>query len=97
MGPLRSEARPRAAGVSRPVGARQRPPPQTTSPPALPPGARRYHRIQDCWGRPIAGPPFAGRLDVINRAPEKGGYSLQCGEGREGEGEGKAGGVHTIF
>ena len=28
---------------------------------------RLYHRIQDCWNRPIAGPPLSGKLPVIIR------------------------------
>jgi serine palmitoyltransferase len=28
---------------------------------------RLYHRIQDCWNRPIDGPPYAGKLQVIER------------------------------
>jgi serine palmitoyltransferase len=33
---------------------------------------RIYHRIQDCWNRPIAGPPFAGKLDVVMRTTPDG-------------------------
>jgi serine palmitoyltransferase len=28
---------------------------------------RMYHRIQDCWNRPIAGPPFSARMRVLDR------------------------------
>ena len=28
---------------------------------------RMYHRIQDCWNRPIAGPPFSSRMRVLDR------------------------------
>jgi serine palmitoyltransferase len=29
---------------------------------------RLYHRIQDCWNRPIAGPAFSSKLHVVTRS-----------------------------
>jgi hypothetical protein len=28
---------------------------------------RLYHRIQDCWNRPIVGPPTASNMAVVKR------------------------------
>lgn len=39
---------------------------------------RLYHRISDCWNRPIAGPPFAGKLPVIVRESADGNFSFKC-------------------
>jgi hypothetical protein len=78
--------------------------PQTSAPPNPPPPQgyapllndwenfytrRLYHRIQDCWNRPIEGPPLAGAMRVIKRVSTDGNYTLQCvprGEGWQGRG-----------
>ena len=39
---------------------------------------RLYHRIQDCWNRPIDGPPLSNAMRVIVRKSEDGNYTLQC-------------------
>lgn len=36
---------------------------------------RLYHRIQDCWNRPIVGPPRAGCTNVIERVTHDGSRS----------------------
>lgn len=41
---------------------------------------RLYHRIQDCWNRPIDGPPGAGCTKVIKRVTKDGNYSLQLSD-----------------
>jgi hypothetical protein len=37
---------------------------------------RLYHRICDCWNRPIAGPPFSNKLPVVPRSSTDGNYTL---------------------
>jgi hypothetical protein len=39
---------------------------------------RLYHRIQDAWNRPIAGPPMANRMSVAKRVSYDGNYTMQC-------------------
>jgi hypothetical protein len=39
---------------------------------------RLYHRIQDCWNRPISGPPTAAGMRVVVRASPDGNFTLQC-------------------
>ena len=38
---------------------------------------RLYHRIVDCWNRPIAGPPFAGKLAVVERESTDGNFTFR--------------------
>ncbi|KAA0162542.1 hypothetical protein FNF27_07652 [Cafeteria roenbergensis] len=38
---------------------------------------RLYHRIQDCWNRPIKGPPFSATMEVIDRRPVPRTYQLE--------------------
>ena len=38
---------------------------------------RLYHRIVDCWNRPIGGPPFAGKLAVVDRESTNGNFTFQ--------------------
>ena len=35
-----------------------------------------FHRVQDCWNRPISGPPMANRMSVAERVSYDGNYSL---------------------
>lgn len=37
---------------------------------------RLFHRIQDCWNRPIAGPPTSRGLRVVERGSDDGSFSL---------------------
>lgn len=37
---------------------------------------RLYHRIQDAWNRPIAGPPTASRMKVVERVSHDGNRTL---------------------
>jgi hypothetical protein len=37
---------------------------------------RLFHRVQDCWNRPIAGPPYANELPVVLRETPDGGCSF---------------------
>lgn len=37
---------------------------------------RLYHRIQDAWNRPIAGPPTASRMKVVERISHDGNRTL---------------------
>jgi serine palmitoyltransferase len=39
---------------------------------------RLYHRIQDCWNRPIAGPPLSGKLEVVMRKSADNNFTLQA-------------------
>lgn len=38
---------------------------------------RLYHRIQDCWNRPIVGAPTATHLNVVKRVSKDGNFTLQ--------------------
>ncbi|RYG52880.1 hypothetical protein EON67_00145 [archaeon] len=38
---------------------------------------RMYHRVQDCFNRPIAGPPTAANLKVVIRESNDGNYTLR--------------------
>jgi serine palmitoyltransferase len=38
---------------------------------------RLYHRIQDCWNRPIAGPPYSNRLPVLLRTSDNGNKTMR--------------------
>lgn len=39
---------------------------------------RMYHRAQDCFNRPITGPPGANRMQVAERVSYDGNFSLRC-------------------
>eukprot|EP01138_Halocafeteria_seosinensis_P012750 gb/GECG01013026.1/.p1 GENE.gb/GECG01013026.1/~~gb/GECG01013026.1/.p1 ORF type:complete len:679 (+),score=84.32 gb/GECG01013026.1/:1-2037(+) len=39
---------------------------------------RMYHRIQDCWNRPIGGAPTSSTLKVLNRSSDDGNCTLKC-------------------
>jgi serine palmitoyltransferase len=55
---------------------------------------RLYHRIQDCWNRPIEGPPLSGKLPVVMRETTDGNFSLslarRAGDADAGAGAGAA-------
>ena len=38
---------------------------------------RLYHRVQDCWARPISGPPGANRMEVALRQTGDSNYSFE--------------------
>lgn len=46
---------------------------------------RLYHRIQDCWNRPISGPPLAGQTNVVKRVTTDGNCTLEVA-GADGKG-----------
>lgn len=37
---------------------------------------RLFHRIQDCWNRPIDGPPYSGKLEVVERVSNNNNHSM---------------------
>ena len=39
---------------------------------------RLYHRIQDCWNRPIVGPPTAKDMVVVDRTSADGNCTMRC-------------------
>lgn len=41
---------------------------------------RLFHRIQDCWNRPIDGPPFSGKLSVVERVSNNNNHSMSVPE-----------------
>ena len=47
---------------------------------------RLYHRIQDCWNRPIEGPPLSGKLPVVMRETTDGNFSLSLAKRAAGAG-----------
>ena len=39
---------------------------------------RLFHRVQDCWNRPIQGPPRAGCTRVLTRSTVNNNQTLEC-------------------
>ena len=38
---------------------------------------RLFHRVSDCWNRPIAGPPFASKIALVERESADGNYTFR--------------------